>query len=230
MEEIILKNGVTMPMEGFGVLQLKSPALCESCVGEALRAGYRLIDTAAAYFNEEAVGNAVKESGISRDEIFLTTKLWIQDTGYERTKQAVEQTLRRLGTDYLDLYLIHHPFFQQPGALQSMKEYQVQPEGWAPLCEGQKLIFQNKVFGRIGKKYGKTAAQVVLRWNVQRGVVVIPGSSVKEHIRENMDIWDFQLSAADMKAIEQFDQKSSEIVDFHTACTAKWLNEWRIHE
>lgn len=283
MEKIILKNGVTMPMEGFGVLQLKSPALCESCVGEALRAGYRLIDTAAAYFNEEAVGNAVKESGISRDEIFLTTKLWIQDTGYERTKQAVEQSIRRLGTDYLDLYLIHHPFgdyydawramealyqegkiraigvsnfdgarladlclnssiapmvnqvelhpfYQQPGALQSMKEYQVQPEGWAPLCEGQKLIFQNKVFGRIGKKYGKTAAQVILRWNVQRGVVVIPGSSVKEHIRENMDIWDFQLSDADMKAIEQFDQKSSEIVDFHTACTAKWLNEWRIHE
>lgn len=155
------KNGVTMPMEGFGVLQLKSPALCENCVGEALRAGYRLIDIAAAYFNEEAVGNAVKESGISRDEIFLTTKLWIQDTGYERTKQAVEQSLRRLGTDYLDLYLIHHPFgdyydawladlclnssiapmvnqvelhpfYQQPGALQSMKEYQVQPEGWNP--------------------------------------------------------------------------------------------------
>lgn len=121
MEEIILKNGVTMPMEGFGVLQLKSPVLCESCVGEALRAGYRLIDTAAAYFNEEAVGYAVKESGISRDEIFLTTKLWIQDTGYERTKQAVEQSLRRLGTDYLDLYLIHHPFGDYYDAWRAME-------------------------------------------------------------------------------------------------------------
>lgn len=283
MEEVILKNGVKMPMEGFGVLQLKDPAICEACVGEALRAGYRLIDTAAAYFNEAAVGKAVKESGISREDIFLTTKLWIQDAGYERTKQAVEQSLGRLGTDYLDLYLIHHPFgnyydawramealyqegkirvigvsnfddarlvdlclnssitpmvnqielhpfYQQPGALQSMKEYQVQPEGWAPLCEGQKLIFQNKVFEKIGKKYSKTAAQVILRWNVQRGVVVIPGSSVKEHIRENIDIWDFQLSDADMKAIEKLDQKNSEIVDFHTACTAKWLNEWRIHK
>lgn len=283
MKEIILKNGVKMPMEGFGVLQLKAPALCESCVKEALRAGCRLIDTAAAYFNEESVGKAVKESGISRKDIFLTTKLWIQDAGYGRTKEAFEQSLKRLGVDYLDLYLIHHPFgdyygawralerlyqegkvraigvsnfdearladlclnsevapmvnqielhpfHQQPGALQSMKEYQVQPEGWAPLCEGQRLIFQNKVFAKIGKKYGKTAAQVILRWNVQRGVVVIPGSSDKNHIRENMDIWDFSLSDGDMKAIGELDLGHSEIVNHHTACTAKWLNEWKIHE
>lgn len=282
MEEMALKNGVKMPMEGFGVLQLKEAALCESCVKEALHSGYRLIDTAAAYFNEEAVGRAVKESGISREEIFLTTKLWIQDAGYERTKEAVEQSLRRLGVDYLDLYLIHHPFgdyydawrametlyregkiraigvsnfddarladlclnssispmvnqvelhpfHQQPGALQSMKEYHVQPEAWAPLCEGQKLIFQNKVFARIGKKYGKTAAQVILRWNVQRGVAVIPGSSDCEHIRENIDIWDFKLSDGDMKAIGELDLGYSEIVNHHSACTAKWLNEWKIH-
>lgn len=281
MEEIVLKNGVKMPMEGFGVLQLKDPELCRSCVKEALRAGYRLIDTAAAYFNEEAVGSALKEAGIYRKDIFLTTKLWIQDAGYERTKAAFEQSLRRLGVDYLDLYLIHHPFgdyydawrametlyqegkvraigvsnfdearladlclnckvapmvnqielhpfHQQTGALQSMKEYQVQPEGWAPLCEGQKLIFQNKVFAKIGQKYGKTAAQVILRWNLQRGVVVIPGSSDHMHIRENMDIWDFKLSDGDMKVIRELDLGYSEIVNHHSACTAKWLNEWKI--
>lgn len=283
MEEITLKNSVKMPMVGFGVLQLKNEALCEFCVGEALRTGYRLVDTAAAYFNEEAVGKAIKKSGIPRREIFLTTKLWVQDAGYERTKRALLQSLKRLQTDYLDLYLIHHPFgdyydawrametlyqegkirsigvsnfdearlvdlcmnsvvapmvnqvelhpfHQQPGALQAMKEYQVQPEGWAPLCEGQKLIFQNKVFVRIGKKYGKTAAQVILRWNVQRGVAVIPGSSKKEHIQENFDIWDFELSVADYKAIEELDLGYSEIVNHHTVCTARWLNEWKIHE
>lgn len=282
MEEVVLKNGVKMPMEGFGVLQLKDAALCVSCVKEALDAGYRLIDTAAAYFNEEAVGKAVKESGISRNDIFITTKLWIQDTRYKRTKEALEQSLRRLGVDYLDLYLIHHPFgdyydawrametlyqegkiraigvsnfdearladlcinstvppmvnqielhpfHQQPGALRSMKEYEVQPQGWAPFCEGQKMIFQNKVVTRIGKKYGKTAAQVILRFNVQRGAIVIPGSSDKMHIRENIDIWDFNLSDGDMKAIGELDLGYSEIVNHHTACTAKWLNEWKIH-
>lgn len=283
MEEITLKNGVKMPILGLGVLQLKDKALCESCVWEALRAGFRLIDTAAAYFNEEAVGKAVKESGIPRKDIFLTTKLWIQDAGYEQTRQALLKSLERLQTDYLDLYLIHHPFgdyydawrametlyqegkiraigvsnfdgarladlclnsritpmvnqielhpfHQQTGALQTMREYQVQPEGWAPFCEGQKLIFQNKVLARIGKKYGKTVAQIVLRFHIQRDVAVIPGSSKKEHIRENMDIWDFKLSDADMKAIEELDQGYSEIVDHHKACTAKWLNEWKLHE
>lgn len=283
MEEITLNNGVKMPMVGLGVLQLKDEALCESCVGEALRAGIRLIDTAAAYFNEEAVGKAVKESGIPRRDVFLTTKLWIQDAGYEQTRQALLKSLKRLQTDYLDLYLIHHPFgnyydswrametlyqegkiraigvsnfdgarladlclnsrippmvdqielhpfHQQSEALKTMKEYHVQPEGWAPFCEGQKLIFQNKVLVGIGKKYGKTVAQVILRFHIQRGVAVIPGSSKKEHIWENMDIWDFKLSETDMRAIEGLDQGYSEIVDHHKACTAKWLNEWKIHE
>lgn len=283
MEEITLNNGVKMPMVGLGALQLKDEALCESCVGEALRAGFRMIDTAAAYFNEEAVGKAVKKSGIPRKDIFLTTKLWIQDAGYEQTRQALLESLKRLQTDYLDLYLIHHPFgdyydawramealyqegkiraigvsnfdgarladlclnsritpmvnqielhpfHQQPEALKTMEEYQVQPEGWAPFCEGQKLIFQNKMLAGIGKKYGKTVAQVILRFHIQRGVAVIPGSSKKEHIWENMDIWDFKLSETDMRAIEGLDQGYSEIVDHHKACTAKWLNEWKIHE
>lgn len=241
MEEITLKNGVKMPMMGFGVLQLRYEAFCESCVREALRCGYRLVDTAAAYFNEEAVGKAVKESGIPRTEIFLTTKLWIQDAGYDQTRRAVELSLKRMQLDYLDLCLNSkiapmvdqielHPFHQQPAALNVLKEYQVQPQGWAPLCEGQKMIFQNRVLSAIGKKYGKTAAQVILRWNIQRGVAVIPGSSRKEHMEENMDIWDFELSDADGKAIEGLDLGNSEIVNHHSACTAKWLNEWKIHE
>ena len=227
MKYVTLRNGVQMPQEGFGVFQIPDPAQCEQTVTEALQAGYRLIDTAAAYGNEEAVGRAVKKSGVPREELFLTTKLWIQDAGYENAKKAFQTSLDKLGLEYLDLYLIHqpmndyygswrameelyeagrvraigvcnfyperladlclnariapmvdqvecHPFFQQRDAMETMKEFGVQIEAWGPLAEGQQGIFHDPVLTAIGQKYGKTVAQVVLRWNVQRGVVIIP--------------------------------------------------------
>lgn len=283
MERVTLKNGVKMPQIGFGVLQLKDAELCESCVGTALQSGYRMVDTASAYFNEAAVGNAVKQSGIPREEVFLISKLWIQDSSFEKTKQALEHTLGELGTDYLDLYLIHHPFgdyydawrametlyeegkvraigvsnfdearltdlclnsriapmvdqielhpfHQQEHMLRVMMEYQVTAQAWAPFCEGQKMIFEHKEFEKIAKKYHKTTAQVILRWNIERGVSVLPGSSDAAHIHENMDIWDFELSNGDKRIIEQLDLGYSEIIDHNSACTARWLNEWKIHE
>ena len=283
MEYATLNNGVKMPMEGFGVFQVPDAGVCEQAVSDALAAGYRLIDTAAAYFNEEAVGAAIRKSGISREELFITTKLWIQDAGYENAKKGFQASLDRLGLDYLDLYLIHqpmsdyygswrameelyeagkiraigvcnfyperladlcvnarvvpavnqvelHPFFQQEGALQTMKEFGVQPEAWGPMAEGKHGIFTNKVLTAIAGRYGKSVAQIVLRWNVQRGVVVIPKSTHKERIEANCDIWDFQLSGEDMETIAGLDLGRSEIIDHFSAETAKRLNEMRIHE
>lgn len=283
MEYATLSNGVKMPMEGFGVFQVPDAAVCEQAVTEALAAGYRLIDTAAAYFNEEAVGAAIKKSGIPREELFITTKLWIQDAGYENAKKAFQVSLDKLGLDYVDLYLIHqpmndyygswrameelyeegkakaigvcnfyperltdlclnarirpmvnqvelHPFFAQTGALETMKEFGVLPEAWGPLAEGKHGIFTHPVLTEIGAKYGKTAAQAALRWNVQRGVVIIPKSTHKERMEENLNIWDFTLSEEDMKAIGALDQGHSEIIDHSAADTAKFLNGWKIHE
>lgn len=283
MEYITLNNGVKMPLLGFGVFQVPEPAECEKAVSAALKAGYRLIDTAAAYFNEEAVGRAVAESGIKREELFITTKLWIQDAGYENAKKAFYTSLEKLGLTYLDLYLIHqpfndyygswrameelykegkiraigvcnfypdrladlcvnaqvtpmvnqvecHPFFQQKEALATMREFKVQPEAWGPFAEGKYGIFQNEVLNEIAKKYGKTAAQVILRWNVQRGVVVIPKSVKEERIKQNFDIWDFALSADDMQKIAALDTGKSEIINHFTAQTAKWLNGYKIHD
>ena len=283
MEYITLNNGVKMPLLGFGVFQVPEPAECEKAVSAALKAGYRLIDTAAAYFNEEAVGRAVAESGIKREELFITTKLWIQDAGYENAKKAFYTSLEKLGLTYLDLYLIHqpfndyygswrameelykegkiraigvcnfypdrladlclnaqvtpmvnqvecHPFFQQKEALETMREFKVQPEAWGPFAEGKYGIFQNEVLNEIAKKYGKTAAQVILRWNVQRGVVVIPKSVKEERIKQNFDIWDFALSADDMQKIAALDTGKSEIINHFTAQTAKWLNGYKIHD
>lgn len=282
MEYITLNNGVKMPLLGFGVFQVPEPAECEKAVSAALKAGYRLIDTAAAYFNEEAVGRAVSKSGIKREELFITTKLWIQDAGYENAKKAFYTSLEKLGLTYLDLYLIHqpfndyygswrameelykegkiraigvcnfypdrladlcvnaqvtpmvnqvecHPFFQQKEALETMREFKVQPEAWGPFAEGKYGIFQNEVLNEIAKKYGKTAAQVILRWNVQRGVVVIPKSVKEERIKQNFDIWDFALSSDDMQKIAALDTGKSEIINHFTAQTAKWLNGYKIH-
>lgn len=283
MEYVVLRNGVKMPQEGFGVFQVPEAAVCEQAVSDALAAGYRLIDTAAAYLNEEAVGTAIRKSGIPREELFVTTKLWIQDYGYENTKKAFQHSLDKLGLDYLDLYLLHqpmsdyygswrameelyeagkiraigvcnfyperladlclnakippmvnqvelHPFFAQAGALETMREYGVQPEAWAPMAEGKFGIFTNPVLMEIGQKYGKTAAQTALRWNIQRGVVIIPKSTHIERIQENLAIWDFSLSDKDMAAIAALDQGRSQIIDHSAADTAKWLNSFKIHE
>lgn len=270
-------------MEGFGVFQVPESSVCEQAVLDAINAGYRLIDTAAAYFNEEAVGAAIRKSGTARDELFITTKLWIQDAGYESAKKAFRVSLDKLGTDYIDLYMIHqpmsdyygawrameelydegkiralgvcnfypdrladlcanakiipavnqvelHPFFAQTEALAVMKELGVQPQAWGPLAEGRNNIFTHPVLTGIGAKYGKTAAQVALRWNVQRGVVIIPKSTHKERIEENLNIWDFQLSEEDYAAINALDLGHSEIIDHSLAETAKWLNGWKIHD
>jgi len=283
MEFVALNNGVKIPMEGFGVFQVPEAEVCERAVLDALAAGYRLIDTAAAYFNEEAVGAAIKKSGIPREELFITTKLWIQDAGYEKANKAFQTSLDKLGLEYIDLYLIHqpfndyygswrameelyeqgkiraigvcnfypdrladlcanakvipavnqvelHPFFAQSGALQIMKELGVQPQAWGPLAEGRHGIFTHEVLSMIGEKYGKTAAQVALRWNTQRGVVIIPKSVHRERMEENLNIWDFTLSDEDMAAINALDLGHSEIIDHSTAETAKWLNGWRIHD
>lgn len=283
MKYVTLNNGIRMPIEGYGVFQIQDPEQCEQCVSDALEVGYRLFDTAASYFNEEAVGMAIQKSGISRDELFVTTKLWVQDTGYENTLKAFETSLRKLRLDYLDLYLIHqpfgdyydswrameklqkegriraigvcnfsqerlvdlcmnteitpaisqieiHPFYQQQSALNIMEDYRVQPEAWAPLSEGQKDIFNNKTLSKIGNKYNKTVAQVILRWHVQRGIVVIPKTVHKERMKENRDIWDFKLSEKDMHTISGMDIGHSEIINYNSVCTAKWLNEWNIHE
>ncbi len=281
MQTVKLNNGIEMPMEGFGVFQIPDAVQCEQAVSDALDVGYRLIDTAAAYLNEQAVGAAIRKSGISREEVFVTTKLWIQDAGYEKAKAAFQRSMDRLGLDYLDLYLIHqpigdyygawraleegyragkiraigvsnfypdrlvdlclhadvvpavnqvecHPFFQQTNAIQTMREYGVQPESWGPLAEGRHALFENDVLTAIGSKYGKTVAQVVLRWQIQRGVVVIPKSVRKARMEENFRIWDFELSREDMEAIAKMDTGRSEIVDHADPATVKWLSEVRI--
>lgn len=283
MEYVALNNGVKMPKEGFGVFQVPDAAVCEQAVLDALASGYRLIHTAAAYFNEEAVGAALKKSGTPREELFITTKLWIQDAGYENAKKAFATSLKKLGLDYLDLYLIHqpmsdyygawrameelydegkiraigvcdfyperladlcvnarimpavnqvelHPFFVQSGALETMKEFGVQPEAWGPMAEGKHNIFAHPVLSEIGAKYGKSAAQVALRWNTQRGVVIIPKSTHRARMEENLNIWDFELSEEDMEAVGKLDLGHSEIIDHSTAETAKWLNGWKIHD
>ena len=282
MQTVCLNNGVQMPLEGFGVFQVPDAAQCEQAVSDALEAGYRLIDTAAAYMNEEAVGNAIRTSDIPRKDLFITTKLWVQDADYESAKKAFETSLNKLGLEYLDLYLIHqpfhdyygawrameelykegriraigvsnfypdrlvdlcvnaeiipavnqvecHPFFQQKDALKVMKEYGVQLEAWGPFAEGKNNFFKNPILAEIAAKYGKSVAQVALRWNVQRGVVVIPKSVHKERIQENFNIWDFELSDKDMETISDMDIGHSEIINHFTADTAKWLNELKIH-
>lgn len=282
MEFAALRNGVAMPLEGFGVFQVPDPAVCEQAVLDAIESGYRLIDTAAAYMNEEAVGAAVKKCGLPREELFITTKLWVQDASYEGAKAAFQTSLDKLGLDYLDLYLIHqpmgdyygawrameelykegkvkaigvcncyphiladlcetveirpmvnqvelHPFFQQEDALALMKEYGVIPEAWGPFAEGKHGIFTHPVLTAIGQKYGKSAAQVTLRWNVQRGVVVIPKSVHKDRMEQNVNIWDFALSDEDMAEIAKLDIGHSEIVDHSSPAFVKMLHGMKVH-
>lgn len=283
MEFVTLNNGIEMPLQGFGVFQVPDPAQCEQAVSDAIDTGYRLIDTAAAYMNEQAVGAAIKKCGVSRSELFITTKLWVQDMSYDGAKRAFETSLKNLGLEYLDLYLIHqpmgdyfgayrameelykegvvraigvcnfyphvladlcesveivpavnqielHPFFQQDNALSLMKEYGIVSEAWGPFAEGKHGIFTHPVLTDIGQKYGKTAAQVALRWNVQRGVVVIPKSVHKDRMAQNFDIWDFKLSDGDMAEISKLDIGHSEIVDHFDPGFVKMIHGMKIHD
>ena len=266
MEFVTLNNGIKMPMEGFGVFQVPDPAVCKQAVLDAIATGYRLIDTAAAYMNEEAVGEAIRECGLPRSELFITTKLWVSDASYDKAKAAIQRSMDKLDVTYIDLYLIHqpmgdyigayrameeaykegylraigvcncyphvladicetvevtpavnqvelHPFFQQPKALKLMAEYDVVPEAWGPFAEGKHGIFTNPVLVEIGEKYGKSAAQVALRWNIDRGVVVIPKSVHKNRMEQNFDIWDFRLTEEEIEKIAALELGHSEIVD-----------------
>ena len=283
MQYFTLNNGLKIPALGFGVFQVPDPAQCEQAVTDALNAGYRLLDTAAAYMNEQAVGKAIAKSGIPRKELFITTKLWVQDASYEKAKDAIERSLNNLGLDYLDLYLIHqpmgdyygayrameeayragklkaigvcnfyphvltdfcetvdiipavnqvelHPFFAQEDALKVMKEYGVTPEAWGPFAEGKHGIFTHPVLTEIGNKYGKTAAQVALRWNIQRGVVVIPKSVHPERIKANIDVFDFELTKEDMDKISALSLPESGIVDHTDPAFIKMIHSLKVHD
>lgn len=275
METKTLNNGVEMPVLGFGVYQVEE-SVCEQCVSDAIAAGYRSIDTASAYMNERAVGRAIRRSGVPRGELFVTTKLWVQDAGYESTRRAFAESLERLQLDYLDLYLIHqpfgdvygswrameelyregkiraigvsnfqpdrlvdlilhnevvpavnqvetHPFCQQTEAAAVMAAEGVQIESWAPFAEGRNNLFGNEVLVSLAAKYRKSVAQVVLRWLIQRGVIVIPKSVRPERMAENIDVFDFRLAPEDMNLIAMLDTERSCFLSHRDPETVKWL-------
>ena len=279
MNTIKLYNGVEMPQIGYGVYQV-TPDECERCVSDALEVGYRMIDTAQAYANEEGVGRAWKKSGIDRKNIFLVTKVWISNYGYEKAKASIDESLRKLQTDYIDLMLLHQPFCDRYGAYRALEEaykegklrsigvsnfypdhlidlasnVEVKPMvnqvethvfdqqieakkymdeldcrimSWGPLAEGRNNFFTNELLGEIGKKYGKTIPQVALRWLLQRGVIIIPKSTHKERMAQNLDILDFELSADDMAQIKTLDTGKSLFFDHHDAETTKMFMGWR---
>lgn len=283
MEYATLNDGNRMPMLGFGVFQVPDPAQCEQAVTWALEAGYRLLDTAAAYMNEEAVGRAIAQSGIAREDLFVTTKLWTQDQGYDAAKRAVDVSLVKLGLDYLDLYLIHQPVgdyygswrameelhregvlrsigvsnfrpdrlqdlvdhndvvpavnqveinprFQQVKAVPFMESLGVRPEAWGPFAEGNHDIFHNPALTEIAKAHGKGVGQVILRWQLQRGVVAIPKSVHKERIEENFDIFDFELTDDDMDRIAALDRGHSEIVNHDDPAFIHMIGTMKIHD
>lgn len=269
MENVKLSNGIEMPMEGFGVFQVPDTQ-CEQVILDAIEAGYRLLDTASSYKNEEALGSAVKKAiaagMVKREELFITTKAYIQQMGYGKTIQAFYESLNKLGLDYLDLYLIHmplgdyygawramedlyeagkiraigvcnfdgarlmdlcynarirpmvnqierHPHYQRTEELAIMKKFEIQPEGWAPFVEGLKGMFTEPVLQRIAEKHGKTVPQIILRWDIQQGVVIIPKSVHKNRMEENMAVWDFELDSDDMKQIEELNQNMPSMLD-----------------
>ena len=285
MEYVLLNTGAKMPLEGFGVFQIPNAKECEQVVYDAIRTGYRLLDTAASYGNEEALGNGVKraisEGLVTREELFVTTKVWVSDMKTEETAyEAVKTSLKKLDMEYVDLVLLHqalgdyfaayrgitrtykeglakaigvsnfypfvlanlcanvevipavnqvelHPFFQQEDALALMKEYGVAPQAWGPLAEGKHGIFTDPVLTKIGEKYGKSAAQVVLRWNTQRGVSVLPKSVHVERMKQNIDIWDFTLTEEEMAEIAKMDMGHSEIINHFDPQIVKWLNSYK---
>lgn len=273
---VTLNNGIEMPILGFGVFQVPDPAECERSVHDAIDVGYRLLDTATSYGNEESVGTAIRNHGIDRSDLFVTTKLWIEDATYEGAKAAFERSLNKLQLDYLDLWLIHqpfgdvygawrameelykagriraigvsnfypdrlldfvlhneivpavnqieiHPFHHQEDAQKLLQEYNVQPEAWGPFAEGKNGLFTNELLQSIGKKHGKSIAQVVLRWLIQRNIVAIPKSVRKERMAENFSVFDFELDQKDVAAIGSLDQKASSFFDHRDPAMVKWL-------
>lgn len=266
MDMVQLNNGVQMPQLGFGVFQMTDLAECEQAVVDALASGYRLIDTAAAYHNEAAVGRAIKRSGVAREDLFITSKLWVSDASYERAKKGIDQSLQNLGVDYLDLYLLHQPFGDVIGAWRALEEaykagkiraigvsnfyadqlknlilstdvkpvinqievnpwYQehsevafaqaeeIQVEAWAPFAEGKHNIFTDERIAAIGSRYGKSNGQVILRWLLQRGIVVIPKSVHQNRMAENIDVFDFELTTAEMATMNDLDKGESQFFD-----------------
>ena len=275
METVRLSNGVEMPQLGYGVYQV-SPSECERCVSDAIGVGYRMIDTAQAYFNEEGVGNAVRKCGVPRNELFIVTKVWISNAGYERAKASIDESLRKLQTDYIDLLLIHQPFGdyygtwrameqayragklraigvsnfypdrfidlaelseiapmvnqvethvfnQQAEAQKIMQEYGTHIMSWGPFAEGRNNFFGNETLTGIGAKHGKSAAQVALRYLLQRGVIVIPKSVRRERMEQNLNVFDFNLSDEDMQAIRALDLGHSLFFSHYDPQTVKWL-------
>ena len=278
MQTVKLSNGVEMPILGYGVYQV-TPEECERCVSDALSMGYRMVDTAQAYANEEGVGNAVKKSGIPREELFLVTKVWISNAGYEKAKASIDESLRKLQTDYIDLLLIHQPFNDYYGTYRAMeeaykagklraigvsnfypdrfidlaefcdikpmvnqvethvfnqqrrpqeimKEYGTQIMSWGPFAEGRNDFFTNPVLKAIGEKYGKSVAQTALRFLIQRDVVVIPKSTHKERMEQNLDVFDFFLSAEDMATIGKLDKGESLFFSHYAPESVKWLTSF----
>ena len=275
METITLRNGVKMPILGYGVYQV-DPKECERCVLDAINSGYRLIDTAQAYNNEEGVGEAIVKSGVAREDLFIVTKVWISNAGYEKAKASIEESLRKLRTDYIDLLLIHQPFGdyygtyrameeaykdgkvraigvsnfypdrlidiasfveippmvnqvethvfnQQTEAQKIMEKYGCQIMSWGPFAEGRNDFFTNPVLKNIGEKYGKSVAQVALRYLIQRGVIVIPKSTHKDRMEQNINVFDFALNADDMKAIAALDMEQSQFFSHYDPSTVEFL-------
>ena len=282
MEFVTLNNGIKMPKLGYGVYQT-APNDTERAVSDALEIGYRLIDTAAAYDNEQGVGAAIRQSGIPREDLFVTTKLWVQDHGYDNTLRAFDTSMKKLGLDYLDLYLIHKPYGDYYGAWRAMeklykegriraigvtsfwnerladlanlnevkpavnqietnvwhqkwsedafmKEIGIQHEAWAPFAEGNNDVFRTPLLQKIGEKYGKTVGQVMLRWLLQRDIAVIPKSVRKERMQENFDVFDFELTPADMEAIRTLDTGKSTIYDEMDPHVAMTIGQVKIHD
>ena len=276
MEFVTLNNGLKMPKVGFGVYQIKNQEQCKQAVLDAIDVGYRLIDTAQSYGNEEAVGKAIQETSVPRSELFITTKVWISNYGYEKAKASVGESLKKMQLDYIDLVLLHQPFNDYYGAYKALedlykegkikaigvsnfypdrlvdlaifsdvkpavnqvevnvfhqqttaqtynKKYEVQMEAWAPFAEGRNNMFTNPELKAIGDKYGKSIAQVILRWLVQRGIVPLAKSVKKERMQENIDIFDFELNYEDMEIIESMNRNKSCFFDHYNAATVEMI-------